>query len=227
MPALQQPWHLDASSGLSWPGESCDLQCLWRQGGRCVEQECRRASAASSCCGRCAPASDFHAGSECLFGRLGRDGSPVLQVRAADQEVNSWAVSRNPLCGPAAFSATSAPDRLRVPMPNLRITEIKAFVPSKDFGVSKQFYRDLGFTMASEGGGVAYIHFGHVSFLLQDFRAEGLADEGLLPDGSVGCPVADRSEHRVDSPRADRATRRHVSSNPLKPLAIMSSQARR
>ncbi len=28
-------------------------------------------------------------------------------------------------------------------MPNLRITEIKAFVPAKDFEISKQFYKDL------------------------------------------------------------------------------------
>ena len=32
-------------------------------------------------------------------------------------------------------------------MSNLRITEIKAFVPSKNFEISKQFYQDLGFTM--------------------------------------------------------------------------------
>lgn len=51
-------------------------------------------------------------------------------------------------------------------MSNLSVTEIKAFVPSKNFEVSKQFYKDMGFTMASEGGGVAYFHFAHVSFLL-------------------------------------------------------------
>ncbi len=39
-------------------------------------------------------------------------------------------------------------------MPTLKITEIKAFVPSKDFELSKQFYKELGFTMASEGGGI-------------------------------------------------------------------------
>ena len=65
-------------------------------------------------------------------------------------------------------------------MPNLKITEIKAFVPSKDFELSKQFYKDLGFTMASEGGGVAYFHFGHVSFLLQDFCAESLAENFMM-----------------------------------------------
>ena len=61
-------------------------------------------------------------------------------------------------------------------MPSLNVTEIKAFVPAKDFGLSQQFYRDLGFTTASEGGGVAYFRFGSVSFLLQDFCAEGVAE---------------------------------------------------
>ncbi len=65
-------------------------------------------------------------------------------------------------------------------MANLRITEIKAFVPAKDFELSKRFYKDLGFTMASEGGGVAYFHFNHVSFLLQDFCAESLAENFMM-----------------------------------------------
>ncbi len=64
--------------------------------------------------------------------------------------------------------------------PHLRVTEIKAFVPAKDFDLSKQFYRDLGFTMASEGGGVAYFHFGNASFLLQDFCAESLAENFVM-----------------------------------------------
>lgn len=65
-------------------------------------------------------------------------------------------------------------------MTSLRVTEIKAFVPAKDFGLSQQFYRDLGFTMASEGGGVAYFHCGNASFLLQDFCAEGFAENFMM-----------------------------------------------
>lgn len=65
-------------------------------------------------------------------------------------------------------------------MSSLQVTEIKAFVPSRDFEVSKRFYQDLGFTMASEGGGVAYFHLGHASFLLQDFCAEGFADNFMM-----------------------------------------------
>lgn len=60
------------------------------------------------------------------------------------------------------------------------VTEIKAFVPAKDFALSKQFYKDLGFTMASEGGGIAYFHFGHASFLLQDFCTETFAENFMM-----------------------------------------------
>lgn len=62
----------------------------------------------------------------------------------------------------------------------LDITEIKAFVPAKDFDLSKRFYCDLGFTMASEGGGVAYFHLGAASFLLQDFCSEALAENFMM-----------------------------------------------
>lgn len=65
-------------------------------------------------------------------------------------------------------------------MPNLRVTEIKAFVPAKDFALSQRFYQDLGFEMASEGGGVAYFKHGETSFLLQDFYQEGLANNLMM-----------------------------------------------
>ena len=65
-------------------------------------------------------------------------------------------------------------------MSSLCITEIKAFVPSKNFERSKQFYRDLGFTMASDEGGIAYFHFEHASFLLQDFCAESFAENFMM-----------------------------------------------
>lgn len=65
-------------------------------------------------------------------------------------------------------------------MSNLHVTEIKAFVPAKDFEMSKEFYKDIGFTMAWEGGGVAYFHFEHVSFLLQNFCSENLAENFMM-----------------------------------------------
>lgn len=65
-------------------------------------------------------------------------------------------------------------------MSNLRVIEIKAFVPARNFELSKQFYRDIGFTMASDGGGVAYFHVETASFLLQDFCAEALAENFMM-----------------------------------------------
>ncbi len=65
-------------------------------------------------------------------------------------------------------------------MTNLHIQEIKAFVPAKDFALSKQFYCDLGFTLASDDGGIAYFHYAQVSFLLQDFYLQPLAENFML-----------------------------------------------
>ena len=65
-------------------------------------------------------------------------------------------------------------------MSNLRAIEIKAFVPAKDFELSKRFYEDIGFVKASDGDGVAYFHHGDVSFLLQDFYVEALAKNLMM-----------------------------------------------
>lgn len=65
-------------------------------------------------------------------------------------------------------------------MPNLNTVELKAFVPAKDFGLSKRFYAELGFTMASDGDGVAYFHCGDCSFLHQDYYDEGLATNLMM-----------------------------------------------
>jgi len=50
----------------------------------------------------------------------------------------------------------------------LEVLEVKAFVPARDFELSKRFYQDLGFTMPSDDAGIAYFHHGECSFLLQD-----------------------------------------------------------
>jgi predicted lactoylglutathione lyase len=51
-------------------------------------------------------------------------------------------------------------------MSTLNTVEIKAFLPAKDFEVSKNFYSDIGFIKASDEGGVAYFYHGQCSFLL-------------------------------------------------------------
>jgi uncharacterized glyoxalase superfamily protein PhnB len=64
--------------------------------------------------------------------------------------------------------------------PNFHVSEIKAFVPARDFERSKKFYGEIGFTMASEGGGVAYFRVDDASFLLQDFCSDGLAENFMM-----------------------------------------------
>jgi catechol 2,3-dioxygenase-like lactoylglutathione lyase family enzyme len=54
-------------------------------------------------------------------------------------------------------------------MRDLTAIEIKAFVPAKNFDLSKKFYRDLGFTVTWSSDGLAYIRHGNASFLLQAF----------------------------------------------------------
>ncbi|SIS76779.1 MAG: glyoxalase [Thalassolituus maritimus] len=63
---------------------------------------------------------------------------------------------------------------------SLNTVEIKAFIPAKDFQVSKSFYQALGFTLASDGHGVAYFYYGHCSFLLQDFYEQALAENFIM-----------------------------------------------
>lgn len=52
---------------------------------------------------------------------------------------------------------------------NLSAVEIKAFVPAKDFELSKQFYMALGFEVPWSSDDLAYVRHGNTSFLLQAF----------------------------------------------------------
>tara|TARA_B100000902_G_C26750979_1_gene640860 strand:+ start:222 stop:602 length:381 start_codon:yes stop_codon:yes gene_type:complete len=54
----------------------------------------------------------------------------------------------------------------------MKTIEIKAFVPSRDYALSKQFYQDLGFELITESDGIAYFKSCNSSFLLQDFYEE-------------------------------------------------------
>jgi catechol 2,3-dioxygenase-like lactoylglutathione lyase family enzyme len=65
-------------------------------------------------------------------------------------------------------------------MSNLRVIELKAFVPAKDYELSKRFYRDLGFTLASDAGGTAYFHSETANFLLQNFYVKEFAENLMM-----------------------------------------------
>lgn len=65
-------------------------------------------------------------------------------------------------------------------MINLKTVELKAFVPSKDFELSKSFYHDLGFEMPWSSDELAYFHTGNTSFLLQNYYVQELADNFMM-----------------------------------------------
>lgn len=65
-------------------------------------------------------------------------------------------------------------------MDRLATIEIKAFVPARDYALSRRFYADIGFQEKSEGDGVAYFAAGDCSFLLQDFHHPGHADNFVM-----------------------------------------------
>ncbi|MCJ8298010.1 MAG: hypothetical protein MJK13_03610 [Pseudomonadales bacterium] len=54
-------------------------------------------------------------------------------------------------------------------MQQLEVVEIKAFIPAKNFQLSKCFYTDIGLTKCSDGNGIAYFKHDNSSFLLQGF----------------------------------------------------------
>lgn len=91
----------------------------------------------------------------------------------------------------------------------LRVVEVKAFVPARDFARSIAFYQALGFTKASEDDGIAYFHHGNASFLLQDFFVAAHADNfqmHLLVEDvegwhAVASAVAQQFDVRISDPQ--------------------------
>jgi catechol 2,3-dioxygenase-like lactoylglutathione lyase family enzyme len=65
-------------------------------------------------------------------------------------------------------------------MTNLTTLEVKAFVPAKDFNLSKQFYRDFGFNLAWADDHLAEFRHGDSSFLLQNFYEEAHAGNFMM-----------------------------------------------
>ncbi|MBF5092252.1 glyoxalase [Novosphingobium sp. NBM11] len=65
-------------------------------------------------------------------------------------------------------------------MGNRTTVEIKAYVPAKDFDLSRQFYRDLGFAEMWLSDDMAYFNAGSCSFLLQRFYEKERAENFMM-----------------------------------------------
>ncbi|MFS1702054.1 lactoylglutathione lyase [Alteromonas sp. AMM-1] len=60
------------------------------------------------------------------------------------------------------------------------VLDIKAFVPSKDYDISKAFYRDLGFSVEYVTDDLALCENGECTFFLQRFYQPELANNFML-----------------------------------------------
>lgn len=65
-------------------------------------------------------------------------------------------------------------------MSNYKTIEIKAFVPSKDFELCKEFYADIGFELKWSDSELAYFTAGNSSFILQNFYVKDHADNFMM-----------------------------------------------
>ena len=65
-------------------------------------------------------------------------------------------------------------------MRNMRTVEAKAYVPSRDFALSKQFYQDFGFGLVWSSEDLAYFRHGKSSFLLQNFYSKKNSDGFMM-----------------------------------------------
>ena len=61
-----------------------------------------------------------------------------------------------------------------------RVLELNAFVPSKDFDLSKQFYLDVGFELAFAGTDIARLTMGSFRFLLQKFHVQQHSENFMM-----------------------------------------------
>jgi uncharacterized glyoxalase superfamily protein PhnB len=60
------------------------------------------------------------------------------------------------------------------------VQDLRAFVPAKDFGLSRQFYRDLGFQENWANEQVAEFELGSHRFLLQNYYVKELAENFMM-----------------------------------------------
>lgn len=59
--------------------------------------------------------------------------------------------------------------------------ELKVFLPARDFTLSQQFYKDLGFVSPWSSDELAYFHHGdHCAFLLQNFYVKEFAENLMM-----------------------------------------------
>jgi catechol 2,3-dioxygenase-like lactoylglutathione lyase family enzyme len=74
---------------------------------------------------------------------------------------------------------TRMPGEMREKPPS-PVLDLKAFVPAKDYELSKRFYQDLGFTLSWSSDQIAELQIGAFRFLLQPFYVQEHAGNFMM-----------------------------------------------
>jgi catechol 2,3-dioxygenase-like lactoylglutathione lyase family enzyme len=110
-----------------------------------------------------------------------RDDADSEQLHFWAKDWNaSAAPKKSPMKRPASRQRWRLGSKENPAMQNMTAVEVKAFVPSKDFSLSKRFYQDLGFNLGWSSDELAYLHHGNSSFLLQNFYVKEHADNFMM-----------------------------------------------
>ena len=65
-------------------------------------------------------------------------------------------------------------------MPDLSVSDVKPFIGSKDFAVSRDFYVALGWKLNFDGGGIAELELGNSRFYLQKYYQKDWCENTML-----------------------------------------------
>ncbi|MFZ5637983.1 MAG: hypothetical protein ACOY82_15485 [Pseudomonadota bacterium] len=66
-------------------------------------------------------------------------------------------------------------------MSNLKVTDIRPFIPAKDFALSKRFYSALGWETHDVGPGLALVRLGDDQhFYIQNYYLKDVAENSML-----------------------------------------------
>lgn len=92
-------------------------------------------------------------------------------------------------------------------MPNLKLSDLRPFIPAKDFLVSKQFYSALGWQVEDLGHGLALVTLEEQHFYIQDYYLKEVAENAMLhitvQDAQAGYEHAAAiiSDQKIGGPR--------------------------
>jgi catechol 2,3-dioxygenase-like lactoylglutathione lyase family enzyme len=66
-------------------------------------------------------------------------------------------------------------------VPNLKVSDIRPFIPAKDFALSKRFYAARGWETHDVGPGLALVQLGDQQhFYIQDYYLKDVAENSML-----------------------------------------------